>query len=168
MVKAKTDGSLAQSARPNRGPAVEDELVPWPRENLPKGAGPWRRTMLTAGKCVVGHGTAVVESTMPMRHRTRVQLGWIRLADPQLPLAPLQAILALFRATWTPLQTRWRLFQTTQGTTLVGERWRVLAPPRAKVTPLQTIWRLFQARMMPFQARWRLSQTTVIAPLLAT
>ena len=72
-----------------------------------------------------GHATAttaaVDHSIVPTLPRA-YQLGWIRLADPQLPLAPLQAILALLRATWAPLQTRWRLLQTIQGTTLMGER----------------------------------------------
>jgi hypothetical protein len=115
MVKVKTNGSLAQSAEPHRGPAVEDEIVPWPRENLPTGAGPWRRITLNAGNSG-GHATATTAAvdqsivpTLPHAH----QLGWIRLADPQLPLAPLQAILALLRATWAPLQTRWRLLQAT-------------------------------------------------------
>jgi hypothetical protein len=115
MVKVKTNGSLAQSAEPHCGPAVEDEIVPWPRENLPTGAGPWRRTTLNAGNGG-GHATATtavvdhsVVPTLPYAH----QHCWIRLADSQLPLAPLQAILALLRATWAPLQTRWRLLQAT-------------------------------------------------------
>ena len=116
---------------PSCGPAVEDETEPWPRENLPTGAGPWRQTMLMRAERT-GH-----DGNVPMRLRN--QLCWSCLADPQLPLAPLQAILALFRATLTPLQTRWRLLQTTQGTTLEGERWQMLAPFRATVTPLQTI-----------------------------
>ena len=71
-------------------------------------------------------------------HTDPCQLGWIRRADPQLPLAPLQAILALSRATWTPLQARWRLLQTTQGTTLEGERWLMLAPLQTWAEPSQT------------------------------
>ena len=84
---------------PSCGPAVEDETEPWPRENLPTGAGPWRRTMLMRAE---RNGQS---DKMPMLLRA-IQLGWIRLAVPQLPSAPFQAMLALFRATLTPLQTR--------------------------------------------------------------
>ena len=129
---------------PSCGPAVEDETEPWPRENLPTGAGPWRQTMLMRAERT-GH-----DGNVPMRLHN--QLCWSCLADPQLRVTPLQTMLALSRAMLTPLQATWRLSQTTQSTTLEGERGRMLAPLRAKVTPLQTIWRLFQARMMPFQA----------------
>jgi hypothetical protein len=123
---------------------------PWPRENLPTGAGPWRRTKLIAVDGG-GHETAVY-GIVPTRQRV-YQLGRLRQADPQLLLAPLQAMLALLRATWTPLQTRRRLLQTTRGTTPAGESWLMLAPFRTMVTPLQTIWRLLQATVMPLQAR---------------
>jgi len=86
-------------------------------------AGPWRQTtvMLTGQ---IGH-----ENNVPTRLHD--QLRWCCLAVPQLPLAPLQAILTLDRANLAPLQAIWRLLQTVWGNRLI------LAPLQAKVTPLQ-------------------------------
>lgn len=109
-----------------------------------KSAGPWRRTKLTP------HGqNASVRSSVPMRLLS-CQLDC--LTDLQLSVAPLQAMLALSRATLTPPQAILRLLQTTRGTTPAGERGLTMAPFWARVTPLQTIWRLLPATWMPLQA----------------
>jgi hypothetical protein len=57
--------------------------------------------------------------------------GSLALAALQLLTAPLQAILALSRANVAPLQTRWRPFQATRGTTSIRDRWLMPTAPSA-------------------------------------